>query len=266
MSGRRPDATRVYNFKTSFRESGVDASGKPGSEWVALPQAFKQAGYLTVGMGKLYHPGHPNNNDCSHPEAAGGCPSWTTTFNTTAPANVTLENHGTHPVLTCVGAACDFRYVNPDAQIFFKENRTLVNGTTVEAQPACAALADDKSTDEWLADAAVTTLRAVAGASAPFFFGVGFHKPHPFWQLPQRFQDAYADLPLPRAEARTAPKDAPDVAFYSCDAINSRTDVGGPYCDDASANPIGGGACRCGPQDEIKDELRACRTHGRTRM
>ena len=256
MSGRRPDSTRVYNFKTSFRESGVDASGKPGSEWVALPQAFKQAGYLTVGMGKLYHPGHPNNNDCSHPEAAGGCPSWTTTFNTTAPANVTLENHGEHPVLTCIGADCQFRYVNPDAQIFFKENRTLVNGTTVEAQPACAALADDKSTDEWLADAAVTTLRAVAGASAPFFFGVGFHKPHPFWQLPQRYQDAYADLPLPRAEARTAPKDAPDVAFYSCDAINSRTDVGGPYCDDASANPIGGGACRyVVPEDPMPDAL-----------
>ena len=105
MSGRRPDSTRVYNFKTSFRESGVDASGKPGSEWVALPQAFKQAGYLTVGMGKLYHPGHPNNNDCSHPEKAGGCPSWTTTFNTTAPANVTLENHGEHPVLVGCRAA-----------------------------------------------------------------------------------------------------------------------------------------------------------------
>ena len=255
MSGRRPDSTRVYNFKTSFRESGIDASGKPGSEWVALPQAFKQAGYLTVGMGKLYHPGHPNNNDCAHPEAAGGCPSWTTSFNTTAPANVTLENHGAHSVLTCAGAECDFRYVNPDAQIFFKENRTLVNGTTVEAQPACAALADDKSTDEWLADAAVTTLRAVAGASAPFFFGVGFQTP-PFWQLPQRYQDAYADLPLPRAEARTAPKDAPDVAFYSCDAINSRTDVGGPYCDDASANPIGGGACRyVVPEDPMPDAL-----------
>ena len=177
------------------------------------------------------------------------------TFNTTAPANVTLENHGAHPVLTCVGAECEFRYVNPDAQIFFKENRTLVNGTTVEAQPACAALADDKSTDEWLADAAVTTLRAVAGASTPFFFGVGFHKPHPFWQLPQRYQDAYADLPLPLA-ARTAPKDAPDVAFYSCDAINSRTDVGGPYCDDASANPIGGGACRyVVPEDPMPDAL-----------
>ena len=105
MSGRRPDSTRVYNFKTSFRESGIDASGKPGSEWVALPQAFKQAGYLTVGMGKLYHPGHPNNNDCSHPEAAGGCPSWTTSFNTTAPANVTLENHGAHSVLTCSSVA-----------------------------------------------------------------------------------------------------------------------------------------------------------------
>ena len=189
MSGRRPDSTRVYNFKTSFRESGIGV-GQAGLEWSRCRRRSSKAGYLTVGMGKLYHPGHPNNNDCSHPEAAGGCPSWTTTFNTTAPANVTLENHGAHPVLTCVGAACDFRYVNPDAQIFFKENRTLINGTTVEAQPACAALADDKSTDEWLADAAVTTLRA----------------PSPARRSPSSSVSAAASLPPLLAAAAALPR------------------------------------------------------------
>jgi hypothetical protein len=44
MSGRRPSSTRTWNFKTSFRESGVDAHGVPGSSWSTLPQAFKEAG------------------------------------------------------------------------------------------------------------------------------------------------------------------------------------------------------------------------------
>ena len=79
----------------------------------------------------------------------------------------------------------------------------------------------------------------------PFFLNVGFHKPHPFWQLPQRFLDMYTDvLPLPKPAARTAPKGMPDVAYYSCDAMNGRTDFGGRYCDDAGGNPVGGGVCR----------------------
>ena len=41
MSGRRPGTTRAWNFKSSFR----DAPG--GAAWTALPQAFKQAGYLS---------------------------------------------------------------------------------------------------------------------------------------------------------------------------------------------------------------------------
>ena len=36
MSGRRPDVTRVWEFKDSFREHGV------GANWTALPEYFKR--------------------------------------------------------------------------------------------------------------------------------------------------------------------------------------------------------------------------------
>merc|ERR1712125_49859 len=58
LSGRRPDTTKVWNFKGSFR----DALGDKASSW---PGAFKNAGYTTVGLGKVYHPGHPSNDDGS---------------------------------------------------------------------------------------------------------------------------------------------------------------------------------------------------------
>lgn len=57
MSGRRPDATKVYNFNNHFREAGV------GSNWTALPEHFKNNGYLVTGAGKLFHPGVPPNFD-----------------------------------------------------------------------------------------------------------------------------------------------------------------------------------------------------------
>jgi hypothetical protein len=48
MSGRRPDATKAFNFLNHFRETGI------GDEWVALPELFKRAGYLVTGANKLY--------------------------------------------------------------------------------------------------------------------------------------------------------------------------------------------------------------------
>jgi arylsulfatase A-like enzyme len=56
LSGRRPDTTKVWNFKNSFRETLGDAIH-------SLPGAFKDNGYITTGMGKVYHPGHPKSDD-----------------------------------------------------------------------------------------------------------------------------------------------------------------------------------------------------------
>jgi iduronate 2-sulfatase len=55
MSGRRPDATKVWNFNNHFRQIGKD--------WIALPEQFVTNGYLVTGVGKLYHPGVPPNFD-----------------------------------------------------------------------------------------------------------------------------------------------------------------------------------------------------------
>ena len=63
-------------------------------------------------------------------------------------------------------------------------------------------------------------------------------QPHPFWDVPQRFQDMYLEsLPLP--DHMDAPSDLPDVAYYSCTAINGRSDFGGPSCNDTVLNPQG---------------------------
>lgn len=43
MSGRRPDATKSWNFLSSFRDIGP--------AWVTMPGHFLQHGYLTLGTG-----------------------------------------------------------------------------------------------------------------------------------------------------------------------------------------------------------------------
>jgi iduronate 2-sulfatase len=47
LSGRRPDTIRVWNLRNHFRSAVPDA--------VTLPQLFKQHGYHTQCIGKIFH-------------------------------------------------------------------------------------------------------------------------------------------------------------------------------------------------------------------
>ena len=47
LTGLRPDSTRILNNMTRFRSTLPDA--------VTLPQLFRQAGYFTASLGKIFH-------------------------------------------------------------------------------------------------------------------------------------------------------------------------------------------------------------------
>eukprot|EP01121_Diplochlamys_sp_Union-15-3_P022537 TRINITY_DN9628_c0_g1_i1.p1 TRINITY_DN9628_c0_g1~~TRINITY_DN9628_c0_g1_i1.p1 ORF type:complete len:466 (+),score=75.52 TRINITY_DN9628_c0_g1_i1:179-1576(+) len=55
LTGRRPDTTKCWSFQHDFRQTNAS--------WVTLPQYFKNNGYITTGMGKIFHPNLPPNND-----------------------------------------------------------------------------------------------------------------------------------------------------------------------------------------------------------
>jgi hypothetical protein len=57
MSGRMPDSSQIWTFQNSFRnEQNWTFIHEPKrSEWTALPQHFKNAGWWAAGAGKLYH-------------------------------------------------------------------------------------------------------------------------------------------------------------------------------------------------------------------
>ena len=82
MSGRRPDTTRVFNdgigahdFRVTGPVSVISLCVGPcqvvmhvadvthAQNWTSLPQAFKEAGYFTTGVGKSFHPNSPPNFD-----------------------------------------------------------------------------------------------------------------------------------------------------------------------------------------------------------
>jgi arylsulfatase A-like enzyme len=58
MSGRRPDANKVFSFIGHYREENTGSTN-----WTALPGYFLKHGYNVAGHGKLFHPNVPPNYD-----------------------------------------------------------------------------------------------------------------------------------------------------------------------------------------------------------
>jgi iduronate 2-sulfatase len=55
LTGRRPDTTRVTDFMHYWRTNG--------GNFTTIPQYFKDNGYKTLGLGKIFHPGHSSGGD-----------------------------------------------------------------------------------------------------------------------------------------------------------------------------------------------------------
>ena len=182
LTGRRPDTTRVWDLKTQFR----DAPGAAG--WKTLPQAFRDAGYETAGMGKVFHP-VPWRNESD--DVAGG--SWS------------------------------LPYFQPGRG---EDNRYPLRATNCGV--ANAAVQDEaRYTDGMTAAHAVATLRNLSSAAKmdpkkakkPFFVAVGFHRPHLPWIVPQKYFDLYANRTIALADHRERPAhyNATGAMSYSWD-------------------------------------------------
>ena len=98
MTGRRPEATRVFNDGIGEHDFRVT-----GPAWTTHPGYFKENGYFTTGVGKTFHPGSPPNFDqcCSWSDvetlpyyypAAVSCPTKSDVWCRIDDANATFED------------------------------------------------------------------------------------------------------------------------------------------------------------------------------
>ncbi|KAL4231889.1 hypothetical protein ACF0H5_009465 [Mactra antiquata] len=55
LTGRRPDTTHIYDLSHYFRDLG--------GNFTTIPQYFKQNGYISAGIGKIFHHGSASNHD-----------------------------------------------------------------------------------------------------------------------------------------------------------------------------------------------------------
>lgn len=178
LSGKRPDELGIVSNTVPFRELHPDM--------VSLPQLFRQNGYFTAGIGKIFH--------------------------------LAMEKDG-KSVLFEDPLSWEYFYdgmIDAGKAGRKGEGRNLTGGKI----PWCTWLAaeggDNDQPDGLNAAAAVRILEE--HHDKPFFMGLGFHKPHDPFIAPKRYFDLY-----PKDEVQLAVEPA-DRSKQVAHAIPNHTD------------------------------------------
>lgn len=152
LTGLRPDKTKIYNNSSSFREINP--------EIVTMPQYFKENGYWTGVTGKIFHFGNDDEKSWT----------WMQPWN---PDSLGEKSK-------------DLRWRFDEEKSTTGEGRHVGNERWMKWRAVeSGVLQDDRTT--------AYAIEQINGLSAdrPFFFGVGFIRPHDVFFAPKRFFELY---------------------------------------------------------------------------
>lgn len=186
LTGRHPWTTKIYAIGPFLRETMPDV--------VTLPQHFKNNGYFTRSLGKVYHVGIDAPQSWS-------VPPW----------------HSKKPRYGPAGAAMVSKRL---AELKASGDPIPKRGEKVPIYAGPAFEAPDVG-DEDLADGdmvreTILALRELAKTpDQPFFLAAGFANPHVPWVAPKKYWDLYRSEDLPLPKNNHPPKNAPSFAATS---------------------------------------------------
>lgn len=181
LTGRRPDAIRVWDLKVHFRKNMPNV--------VTLPQHFKNQGYHTASIGKIFHgSGKPAKDP----------PSWSV------------------PPLYDVSRKQTRRYALA---------KNLEYKGLKQSAAESADVADGYYIDGVVCETAVKRLAELQSKDQPFFLAVGFRKPHLPFCAPKKYWDLYDRQKIPFPASNKFPKNAPELAVRSWIELEGYSDI-----------------------------------------
>lgn len=207
MTSRRPDATRVWDLETHFRVALPDA--------ITLPQHFKANGYYCSALSKIYHHGFEDGRSWNEPH-------W-------YPSGQTIDTDPvdwTKRIVKNVGAGVR----EYSAAAMPKDNDKPLAGARAGQRPRGDAFevspkSDDELPDGYTAAEAVRRLSQLKQRKEPFFFAVGFLKPHLPFVAPKKCWDLYDPDKIPGSPTDRLPDGAPIYAGHDNGELHAYANV-----------------------------------------
>ena len=220
MLGKRSTSTGLYRFGVNFRAI------YPAME--TLPQIFKNNGYHTESIGKVYHVGHGNTNDKE---------SWSVP-------------HYDDKVIEYLVPESNNRKLTREEALFENYNLYAEEKIDIKTLPRGAAWESPDVLDEAYADGrvarhAISRLRLLSeNQKQPFFLAIGFVRPHLPFSAPKKYWDLYNKDEIPLPDFELPPDGAPKFAIKKGGEINNFKPIDpnsdGPYNVNLKRNLIHG--------------------------
>ena len=175
LTGLRPDLTEVWDLETQMRDRNPNI--------LTLPQHFKNNGYKTVGMGKIF--------DNRSVDKGLDKPSWSVPY---IRVNVDHPVHGNN--ITGFQSTENKRILSKLRDQALADgipNREMWQYLRSKYKPSTESfdISDDGYFDGALALEAVNQINKLADNNEPFFIAVGFQKPHLPFVAPKKYWDMY---------------------------------------------------------------------------
>ncbi|MFL2832292.1 MAG: sulfatase-like hydrolase/transferase [Coraliomargaritaceae bacterium] len=172
MTGKYPDFTQIWDLKTKIRAIHP--------EIVTLTQHFKNNGYHTAGVGKIFDPRSVDKGADSRSWSEAYTQTWHLEYNENTGKPIGHYHNSKSKTLAAEDNSASWNIVNKK---LFANN----------AWPAVEALdvPDDAYDDGAIAAHAVKSLAKLAKKKKPFFLAVGFKKPHLPFVAPKQYWDQF---------------------------------------------------------------------------
>jgi iduronate 2-sulfatase len=183
LTSRRPDTTRLYDFHSYWRDHA--------GNFTTLPQLFRQHGYHTAGLGKVFHPGIASNHSDDQPYSWSEPPYHPPTQQWKNARVCPGTDGSLHANLFCPVEVAD------------QPGSSLPDLQTVEAARAFLGTPRQK----------------------PFFLAVGLHKPHVPHKFPREYLDFHPVDSVQLAGNGLVPDGLPGVAWAPWANLRRREDV-----------------------------------------
>lgn len=209
MTGKRPDYTKVRDLKTKMRDINPNI--------LSLPQYFKESGYITAGIGKIYDP------RCV--DEYRDRPSWTIPFITENklkyPGGKDTSVSGYHSPevkkrlndLTSEAKSKGVKNVQKYVQENYKPPFEISNEI------------DEAYIDGAIAQGAIDLLNDVSKNPAqPFFLAVGFKKPHLPFVTSKKYWDLFKRDEFKIASYQKKAKNGVDLAYHNSGELRGYID------------------------------------------
>ncbi len=201
LLGLRPDTTEIWSNGSRHRHFRNHLP-----DTVTLPQHFKNHGYHSQSLGKIFHGAFVVRSTWNDP-ASWSVPAWWP-----GPRYYYTE-----------------RGVNVASQVFARKSKTLgvsadqwtdhfVLGLSYEAPE----VEDNVLYDGQIADRGIQALREISGK--PFFLALGFIRPHLPFIAPKKYWDMYPAHSVKVADNRRPPEDVPPMALTNWGHPRTYTD------------------------------------------